>query len=762
MQTPPIINVGPPAPKPITKDDLPPAAQALIGKACGCGCCSQPLCPPNPNLTCQVVSVGKGMNPPYIANGLKGDLVLCPGDGQGVIGAMMGALQPPQVYTHMGIMVADKFFVRHTTAIDGRMQSDPSGRLFGLADVPAPIDGFDPNKIKYGWPGTITQSVEEAWRASQDSSTPFFAAANYSDRPSADAPHIWNVNALSFDAVYDSNGSRRPALIVSACPSAQNTHPELRPMLQRVADEALAMRGHYRFYSYTNAAISMDPAYLGPPMPLYDSAGKQREGTMPDPSDPCKQVPVDHTVPLCCSSFIWTAIQRLKAKGVLIELDPDVKGEPAVPAGCEQKIPPQWGGDAPDPKGITPDGLYYYSIAQRGNAGQALYQKLHDTVDDGIQHELDQLFAALDKTVGFKVPRIGWAILLFALGNSVSPVGAIGELLGIAVADAQAVFDLLTDMPEDIANQMCNSFANDNQSGANEESTAWKSPGEGRAVSPDDIIWFWEPTTFIGATTSSAVEFRGLYGQNSELVLRPPMWGDQPKCQWQVSSGRAPLHGQIFLEGSSAGVAGAVVTCACEHAWSNVDGYTMDVPAGTYWATASWQDPKTDIVWSAAESVDIPWPGGAIHNFTLKPPPVDWRMVEIHGHADMVDRKIIGNDIWTHPAISLTARMGPFGNPAVPSDTTGTTWEAKPVLSCGDEDALQVDIQLSWRIGGFIDVTLKVFLMDGTDVEDTRGAVFTLNPFDVKVVAPMDLVNSEFAAPDRAHLEITFENKQQN
>jgi hypothetical protein len=747
-------------------------ALALIGKSCDCGGCCQPLCPPNPTVTCQVVSVTQGMNPSYIANGRKGDLVLCPADGAGPVGGLLGALDPSQVYSHMGIMVADKFLVRHCTASEDRLKAYPNGYLFGLHDFPAPVNGFEPDKVKYGWPGTITQSVDEAWHATSPENFPSnyaFPSAQYSDGPNASDP-TWTISALSFDPVYSQDGVRRPALIVSPCQGAEMAQPELRPMLHRVADEAMAIRGHYRYYSYIDSTISLDPAYLGPPMPLYDSSGKQREGMMPDPSDSCRQIPTDHTVPMCCSSFIWTAVQRLKAKGIPITLDYDVNetGEPALPKGCIQTITPQWSGDVPDPKNLTQDGLYYYNVAQLHLAGQALNQYLHDDVTNAIGLQADTLRAAINKAFGSSLSSLDFGALLTAVGSAL--LGTVGTLLGITVADAANVAAFLTDMPDHVANQLCNSFANDNRLG-DETSTAWKNPSEGRAVSPNNIVWFWDPTTFIGPPGSPAPVFQGLYGQNRELIPHPAMWGDQPTCQWQLSPGLAPLHGQVSLEGSSGGVEGALITCACRQTWSNVDGYNMEVPAGSYWATATWQDPNTDMLWSAAERVDIPWPVGAPHDFILKPPPVDWRAVEISGYAHMTDGQADGSAIVKDTVFNFTARMGPFGNPAgvkdksgaVVPDTSGTIIVKTFTADVGGENTLVCVVTLNWLAGGIITSLVNVALKTGDKLDAiATDPTFFMNPGDVhKYSCALTTNEPKPYASDYADLYLTIKNKQQ-
>src|ERR1700734_3012454 len=51
------VSTTPVAPKPVTREDLPPDAQAILGVVCKGGDCEadQPLCPPDPRITCQLI-----------------------------------------------------------------------------------------------------------------------------------------------------------------------------------------------------------------------------------------------------------------------------------------------------------------------------------------------------------------------------------------------------------------------------------------------------------------------------------------------------------------------------------------------------------------------------------------------------------------------------------------------------------------------------------------------------------------------------------
>src|SRR5260370_27206460 len=135
-----------------------------------CDCNS---CPADPTLTCSYIGEDQFAEDAYIANAYRGNLLLTPGDSRGVIGGLLHALNAPQHYSHMGIVAADHNLIRHCTMSQDRLTAKEyfSGSLLG---IPAPLDGLNPDHVQFGWPGTITQSVYQAFFADQygDTLTP--------------------------------------------------------------------------------------------------------------------------------------------------------------------------------------------------------------------------------------------------------------------------------------------------------------------------------------------------------------------------------------------------------------------------------------------------------------------------------------------------------------------------------------------------------------------------------------------------------------
>jgi hypothetical protein len=99
------------------------------------------------------------LTPGRFMNARKGDAVLAPG-GNGLIGGLLTHVGYPQRYSHSGIMTSNYTQITHCTANEDRMQAFPVGSI--PLDGPEPVDGFRPDVVKYGWPGTITQTVENA------------------------------------------------------------------------------------------------------------------------------------------------------------------------------------------------------------------------------------------------------------------------------------------------------------------------------------------------------------------------------------------------------------------------------------------------------------------------------------------------------------------------------------------------------------------------------------------------------------------------
>jgi hypothetical protein len=267
----------------ISPQDLPADIQAILNTPAeeGASLTDQPVCHPDPRVTAQLTD-----DPPppnqirrwRIVNAKKGDLLLSPGGPSGLIGGLLSKLTPPQYFSHMAIMTRDQDEFRHATASDEwvKHKKFANGSILGVVQG-VPTDVILEDALRHQWPGTITQSVEQAyitWKWK-----PIVLDAN--NKPVKDAddkeiPHPdfseydpitdrrYHINAISFSPVWrEVDNVKRMVwpVIVKPCPLYETK--EIRDALHRVADAAKELYGHYRLYPYTKADIGLDEAFFG-------------------------------------------------------------------------------------------------------------------------------------------------------------------------------------------------------------------------------------------------------------------------------------------------------------------------------------------------------------------------------------------------------------------------------------------------------------------------------------------------------------------
>jgi hypothetical protein len=196
-----------------------------------------------------------------------------------------------------------------------------------------PTDGFDEGVTKYGWPGTISQSV-------------FYALwGEWLPDPLGVGMNVHAFNPHTKECSVGGTVQLKAPLVVKPPPEQDAS---VRARLNQLADEMMnpAYKGHYPFYSYTDATIALDPAKR--PGPGLSAPSAWAEGT----------------IPVVCSTVIWAAAQRLKQAGVPIDLE---------------------GGALETKDSITDrkqlgsmDGLYYYTAEERLDAGKVFHDKVYD------------------------------------------------------------------------------------------------------------------------------------------------------------------------------------------------------------------------------------------------------------------------------------------------------------------------------------------------------------------------------------------------
>lgn len=303
-------------------------------------------------LACQLTNETQTrLIPGAFQNALKGDIILSPGEdgADNLIGALLRSLNPPQYHSHSGLMTQNYYEITHCTASPERLTA--SGNLTGIGGA----GGIKPDILQYAWPGSITQTVDNAitgerWNDPLDpSGNTNYKIAGFNPEPLG----IQN-SSNEFVLVYP--------MVVKPLPENEAT---ARPVLRKAAELArskgarvdangnLTQKGgaYYCFYCYTKPEVSAkfaDPAAAG--------AG-WAQGLSP----------------AVCSSFIWMCMKTVGVNCVgprtietVSELTPVALSQGAAVGAT------------------TLDGLFYYSQAERQKAAQVLNSIIYN---QALQHE---------------------------------------------------------------------------------------------------------------------------------------------------------------------------------------------------------------------------------------------------------------------------------------------------------------------------------------------------------------------------------------
>lgn len=471
---------GAPAPKPLDMpfNPLSPPAVA-VGNECYPDDISDAAAAAaaSAGLVCQLTSQVETVTvPAAFQNALQGDVILSPapvGTGD-MIAAMFKALVPPQHHGHSGMMTANFYEITHCTASPDRISSNLNKDALG---IPTSLNS---NLLQYAWPGSMTQSIDDAT-----------TALHYID-PNGDSYSLQSFNTDSEGEGYEVI----PPLVIKPLPENEGT---VRPKLRAAADIArskgaqydssgkLTTKGgcYYSFYCYTDPQIAAGFTDAAP------AAAGWAQGMSP----------------AVCSSFVWLC---LKENGI------PLVGTPQYETLSEFSATAIAGGAQVGPQ--TLDGLIYYPAAERVAAANGLYQLFMEQ--------------ALDQEGGF------------------------GTIPGINQAIAGP-----------LADQLLNVFASGNPNLAG--SNAWQTPGDGNAVSPDNII-FWNPP---------------YYGYAEPLQYLPKHTEQYTVSKWtKLPPTKGTIKGKVTLNGNAVPNAHVWVYLPGGDAYTAADGTYMlpTVPIGTY------------------------------------------------------------------------------------------------------------------------------------------------------------------------------------
>jgi hypothetical protein len=644
--------------------------------------CDPDICLTDPSRSCQATGDERlSWVWPQLSPALSGTLLLGPAGGHGILGRLLGALKGPQFYDHMVMFVEDDGrSVRHCTASDERIAKEVYYTTtvsvktpFGDTSKKIPLFGIREDVVRFAWPGSITQTIGEACVTGQNRSNPQFSFATLYPEvvaaEKADPPLLWQlaprerVKRTTFHdpeavgtAKRDKNASSRdtyalarlqmdPAFRAEINPTTGRPigwilpilvqpHPYLaaaaQETLRAVAAEAKKISAHYRFFSYSDATIAINPAFDAPP-----PGGAWRSNAGADWAASTKAA--------VCSSFVWAAVQAtnnvLRGAGKpLIELEG--VGEPE-----DQRL------------AADPDGLYQYTEEERGAAAKALFAFTHDRV-----------VGEVDKAIA-DIP------------------GLVSTLLDI-VPGANDVIDTAKEILADVvANQLCNAFATD---AVNDLGQTWNHPGAGIAVSPDDTELRWDVRAPLYAPPPTSPGKINVFGNPIPVVIPRPGWRTTPIYHIAEVVGRGTVRGtvvrRIISTQPAEPVAGATVRFGCEQTPTALSPNHMlgfqfvDTKAGRYRLQASQfvVDPNNGVglEWkSKPEEIELR-DGDDLGGLVLEllPPPGLARTVYILSHHDVVDRVVIGHDRWGHFNIdsNLPLAFDPLDVKAAPPEQQNT------------------------------------------------------------------------------------------
>lgn len=385
------------------------------------------------------------------------------------------------------------------------------------------------------------------------------------------------------------------------------------------------------------------------------------------------------TAPSVCSSLIWMSA---KSKNVPLESDQAF----VMPADLEAKDVAA--GAFVNP--ATPDGLYTYTAAERLAAGTWLYDTIYYMGYDAA----------------------GW----------------LGEVL--------------TDAADDLANQLCNAFTNDNP---DKDSEDWQVQKDANAVSPDNILWWDGPSK------------GGLYGYTEPLIYREPRKEPYPISRWKKVVLWGNITGTVKFKGEVV-VAANVRVYDGKSTITNASGkYTLSkVPLGNYSLTA-WKVIEGNYC-SITKTINL-----NAENMTadleLQPPAEDFRLATVYFDfwgEDFEDWP--WDNEYTDPdSESVQIELGP--DRLINSFSRTYKW--------GGELRAEYKFTLKLLVGNVVDVQIDCKLYEGTSegTDDLDGwASLSLQvPMDETRAGTLRVWNTEEdEGEDQGILTVSLKNEQNN
>lgn len=379
-----------------------------------------------------------------------------------------------------------------------------------------------------------------------------------------------------------------------------------------------------------------------------------------------------------CSSFLWLILKKH-------EIHLESASQFVSQQDLEQKDKTEAKAKV---RSDTLDGLYLYSAQDRLSAANYLYNYLYD--------------------------------------KAYSKAGFLGRLL--------------TDAPDDIGNQIVNTFAKDWADGDSKNNDDWREDlQDANAVSPDNIMLWDGP------------EQNGLYGYVAPLVYREPRIETVTIYRWRLVPTKGSLQGVVLYQGQP--IAGAIVQLYDGlQDFTDQNGFYKieNISIGNYVVKAA-KDPDANI--SLYRTADLPVTIEPIANMldiNLHGPPDLFRVLKVSGSMHIVDFETFGDDEVADRPLFRELFVGPFSTHA----------EALPVIEkMGGEVRVELRIVADWQIDKSINVSYDLKFYEGAseDTDDLDGE--TSQPFNLQADWWRQWI-STIHSPDAGEvkLDATFEN----
>ena len=241
-----------------------------------------------------------------------------------MISNLLAKVDPPQEYSHVGIMTRNYYEVTHSTSSTERYKGHRAGWKGS--------DGFQEDVIRYGWPGVITQTVYHAFNG--EAFVDPKGGKEYDVDGFAATPQKCGGDKLVY-----------PRVIKPPPGSPTVTRERLKAAADTALHIATNEKSHYRFFAYSDADIVTK---------------NKAPSEFPDGSTAKDWA--ENSLATVCSSFIWHCLKRndIQLEGELEAAD--------VKNGAQLNK--------------TIDGLYFYTAEERLDAAEWLFDYIHNVVHE--------------------------------------------------------------------------------------------------------------------------------------------------------------------------------------------------------------------------------------------------------------------------------------------------------------------------------------------------------------------------------------------